>query len=562
MRRLFLILGIFLVYWLRRRWVALLLKLRQPEYVIRIQRVIAVPMQDGKILAADHYQPRSPGSYPTVLIRSPYGRNPKASAFGWLLAFFACRFAERGYHVIVQDVRGRFDSDGDFWPYFNEKADGLATIDWLNRQPWFNGVIGLWGGSYLGIVQWTIAADAPQVKAIAPSITGSDLYDILFPDEVLDLGLAMRWMALFQALDRNRKRPIIASLSMLQQVEWRIAPALAHLPVDEGDHIALGEYVAFFHQWLDHTDRDDPMWQEVHRAFHPEQITIPVNLFGGWYDFFLRALLNDYARLRQAGHDPYLTIGPWHHFSAILSFEDLREGLRWFDYHLQERACALREKPVRIYVMGANEWREYESWPPPAQSTCLYLAGGHRLQAQPATTRIVTTYRYDPENPTPAVGGTQFGLCGGSRDNRDLEARSDVITFTADPLDHPLEVIGPVRLALYVRSSLENTDFFGRLCDVYPDGRSINLCDGLFRVKPDCGQRQPSGCLYIEIDMWATAHRFKAGHRIRLHVSSGAHPRWMRNLGTGEMGERTCVADQTIYHDADHPSALVLPVCR
>lgn len=547
-----------------RRWIyAFVLNLRRPRYGVRVRHDLPMLTYDGLKLTADHYRPSRAGTYPTILIRSPYGRNRRASIFGGLLAFVAQRFAERGYHVIVQDVRGRFDSEGIFYPYFNEQADGLATLEWLADQPWFDGQVALWGGSYLGIVQWVIAAESPLVKAMVPSITASDLRSILYPDDSVDLGLMLRWPVIFHLLDQYRNLPRMMSLLMLRQTEQAVAPALTHLPLVEDDDIVVGHRVAYFREWLDNS-RVSELWQSAAMQMRVQDIAAPAHLIGGWYDFFLRAQLEDYASLKAAGRIPYLTIGPWHHFEVIFSLVEVREGLDWFDAHLKHQFHRLRAAPVRLYVMGADEWRDYASWPPPATPTAYYLQAAGQLRAdEPAVFSRPDTYRYDPGDPTPVRGGTLFGADAGPCDNRPLEARADVLTYTSPPLTTPLDVIGHVRARLYVQSSLAHTDFFARLCDVDPAGRSTNLCDGLFRVEPGKGAPQPDGSLCIEVDMWATACRFQPGHRIRLQVSSGAHPRWNRNFGTSDpIGE--CVelraAQQTIYHDTEHPSALLLPV--
>jgi hypothetical protein len=568
LKRLLLLVGLALgaglvLLRLYRYIVGRLLGLTLPLYHTKVIPSLRVPMPDGIPLATDLYSPTQAGSYPTILIRCPYGRNRHAGAVGVLMAFLARRFAERGYHVVLQDVRGRFDSPGVFDPYFNEKQDGLATLDWLARQPWFNGKVGLWGPSYLGIAQWAIAADSPLIQAMMPITTGSRLYDILYPDGALDLALVMRWMALFQALDRNRGKPLLLSLPIFHQVEKAVAPAFRHLPVQEADTVVVGDEVPFYRKWLAHDDPMAPLWQEVRQDMKVDQVKAPVHLVGGWYDFFLRATLHDYATLKAAGQTPYLTIGSWSHFSrAMVTLDALREGLAWFDAHLKGQQRRLRAKPVRLFVMGLNRWREMDEWPPPCQETRYYLHDKHRLNTRPPQDDLETDhYCYDPADPTPYAGGAEFSVWAGPRDNRELEARPDVLKYTTAALHQAVEVIGPVCLELYVRSSLDYTDFFGRVCDVYPDGRSINVCDGLFRVLPGKGEPQPDGSLRIELDLWATAYRFQSGHRIRLLVASGAHPRWMRNLGTGQQfGAEMKVAEQTVYHDSLHPSALVLPV--
>jgi putative CocE/NonD family hydrolase len=284
--------------------------------------------------------------------------------------------------------------------------------------------------------------------------------------------------------------------------------------------------------------------------------------------------LADYARLAEAGRDPHLTIGPWYHADARYLVEAVRQALDWFDVHLKGQREKQRARPVRVYVMGAEEWRDFEIWPPPALRIRYYLREGQRLSIEPPVNgEYPDRYRYDPADPTPNFSGPLINLPQGAvRDNRELEARSDVLTYSTAPLDRDLDVIGPVCLELFTQSTATHTDFYGRLCDVYPDGKSLNVCDGLMRVQPGPQVAHPEmkgrvtargTYLQIEIDLWATAYRFKRGHCLRLIVSSAAHPRWLRNLGTAEpIGTATTmvVADQTILHDRQHPSALILPV--
>ncbi len=566
MKRILLILGVLiaLAYTLRRRIYALALRLSPVEQGVKVEPGLRVPMPDGVTLAADHYAPSQPGDYPTILIRSPYGRSERFGGFGLLLAFFAQRFAERGYHVIVQDTRGRFESGGVFDPYMTEKEDGLATLDWLAEQRWYNHVAAMWGPSYLGIVQWLLACDSPEIKALVPTVTGTNLFQIVYPDGALDLGLAMRWMGIFQGFDRNIRQLPHETLLMLGQVERDVVPAFEHLPLIDCDSAALGETVPFYQTWLEHHHEDDDLWREALDAVHIDSIDAPVHLVGGWYDFFLRAMLDDYARLKAAGRHPYLTIGAWTHLDPRALVIAAREGIDWYDAHLKGDRSHLRDQPVRLFVMGANQWRDLDEYPPPSTPTRYYL-GDPLCTRLPPVESEPDHYTYDPSDPTPAVGGTQFGLLGGARDNRALERRADVLVYTSERLRELVEVIGAVRLELYVDSTCDFTDFFGRVCDLHPDGKSINLCDGLFRIEPGKGEPQPDGSLRIEIDLWATGHVFRKGHAIRLIVASGAHPRWSRNLGTGEplpTGTIMCPAMQTVYHDRAHPSALVLPVIR
>jgi putative CocE/NonD family hydrolase len=283
-----------------------------------------------------------------------------------------------------------------------------------------------------------------------------------------------------------------------------------------------------------------------------------------WHDIFLNGQLADYEALCKAGQSPYLTIGPWTHMDLAVQWETLRQSLDWFDAQLKGQLEKLRPRPVRLYVMGANEWRDFDSWPPPARLTPHYLGANGRLTSTLASTDSPPDhYTYNPADPTPNVGGALLSRHAGSKDNRELEARADVLTYTSDPLTEPLTIIGPIWLTLYVQSSLAYTDFVGRLCDVQPDGRSLNICDGFLRIEPIQGTAMSDGTHCIELPLTPTAYQFQPGHSIRLQVASGAHPYIARNLGTGELlthGTEMVTADQTIFHDTSHPSHLSLPV--
>jgi putative CocE/NonD family hydrolase len=558
------------IYHYRRALLARLLKLPPPRYGVRVLRDIPVSMPDGVRLFTDHYFPKAAGDFPTILIRTPYGRGRESAlGSGYPLGELPAQcFAERGYHVTVQGARGCFDSGGDFCPHANEALDGQAAVDWITHQPWFKGVLGTWGPSYLGYAQWATASAAPAyLNAMLVMIASSENFGVSHPDGAFGLETRLRWSHGVHSQKRMHRRPLRDKLA--HRLFGGEGPSLQasfdHLPLLEADAVAAGEPIPFYRDLLTHNQPDDLFWAARDQSDAVAQVTAPVHLIGGWYDYYLRGLLRDYATLKAAGRQPHLTIGPWFHAHPGGLMAGLREGVTWFDAQLKGDRRGLRQKPVRIYLMGADEWRDLDDFPPPARETRYYLHAGARLAAIPAAgDSPPDRYRYDPADPTPALGGALLAFQGaGPQDNRPLEARSDVLCYTTAPLARDLDVIGPVRLELFVRSSLAYTDFFGRLCDVAPDGRSTNICDGLFRVEPGRGHAQPDGTLRVEIDMWATAQRFRRGHRIRLQVASGAHPRWSRNLGTGEAvatGVRMNVADQTVYHDAAHPSALVLPI--
>lgn len=551
------------LYRLRRRVINLALRLPAPENGVCVQRDIQIPMTDGCVLRADHYIPQTGAPAPTILIRTIYGRGREAGWMGLFSIFLAQRIAEHGYHVVVQNTRGSYDSEGRLEPFVNEAPDGRDTLAWIGRQPWFNGALGAWGPSYLGYVQWALAGNAPPyLKALAPSIITTRLDASIFPDGAFALEAMLRWVSFLDAAGISaRHSPWLVGPRFAWQ-ERRLQRAFQRLPLTTTDAVATGRPISYYRDWLSHPSLGDSYWNERDLNGILPNLRLPVLLVSGWYDFLLRGLLDDYRTLRASGQQPYLTVGPWTHLGPALGRAALREGLVWFDHVLKGDPDGLRHKPVRIYVMGSG-WRELDDWPPPASDTRLYLEAGDHLAAhRPERDSQPDRYRYDPADPTPSIGGPLFSNQAGMKDNRCLEARADVLTYTTDPLAADVEVIGAPRLELFVRSTLEHTDFFGRICEVQPDGTSLNVCDGLLRLTPGTRAPQSDGCLRIEIPLWPTAYRFRAGGRLRLQVSSGAHPRWSRNVGTGEPLATAVVmqaAEQEVFHDAAHPSALVLP---
>jgi putative CocE/NonD family hydrolase len=567
-RTILAILGLLIAY--RYRWPILgwLLRLPPVRYEVGLTRDIPVPMPDGVTLMTDHYYPQADGKFPTILMRSVYGRGDDSVFPLTVVTKMLCRFgAERGYNVISQTTRGRTDSGGIFEPFVDARPDGLATLEWIARQPWFDGSVGMVGASYGGYIQWAVAADAPPyLKALVPFIITTRVQETMFPNGALGLDTSLRWMRMLDIMARKGQQPGWKLALQLRPdvTETDLAEAFNHLPFVEADALVTGAPLDYYRNWIERSDPDDPRWEGIDHSNAPARAGMPVHLIGGWYDMFLGGMLQDYAAMKAAGRAPYLTLGPWAHTSLPGFIAAARESLIWMDAQLKGDTTRLRKKHVRIYVMGADEWREMDAWPPPSTPARYYLHEQHGLSTEiPGMVSQPDCYRYDPAHPTPTLGGPLLMRPCGPMDNRPLEVRPDVLAYSTQTLERSVEVIGAVKLELYVRSSLAHTDFFARLCDVHQDGRSINMCEGLFRIEPGKGEPQPDGSLRIEIDMWATAHRFKSGHCIRLLVSSGSHPRWSRNLGTGEplaTGTRMQCAEQTIYHDSAHPSALVLSV--
>jgi putative CocE/NonD family hydrolase len=527
---------------------------------IAITRNIEVPMPDGVVLLADHYAPRRTRGRPTILVRTPYGRG---GLFGSL---YARPFAERGYQVLIQSCRGTDGSGGQFAYVRHEHEDGLATIAWIKRQPWFAGNLAMTGVSYLGFVQWAVAADAgSDLKALVPQMTTSDGNHHRFPSGSFTLETSLDWSTMMTEQAATGLRLGLGSLLSQQRRRRKIEDAFLSLPLAKADVATIGRPSAIFQSVLAHGP-DDPYWDPVDFSNRVSEVVPPVSLMAGWYDLFLDWQLKDYQKLRAAGRQPHLLIGPWVHGQPGSASLMMNGTLAWLDAHLRNDRSRLRDAPVRLLVMGTKEWREFADWPPPSTVGCWYLQPRGGLAPSIAPASDPDHYRYDPANPTPSVGGNSLGNPKrmGPKDNRALEARPDVLVYTSAPLEHDLEIIGPVSAELYIHSSLEHTDFFARLCVVETSGKSVNLCDGIVRLP--AGESAPvsaDGSRHIRIDLWSTAYHFRPGERIRLQVSSGAHPRFARNLGTGEplgTGTTLRVADQTVYHDPDHPSLIMLPV--
>jgi uncharacterized protein len=511
-----------------------------------IERDLPVPMPDGTVLLADRWAPRTGGDkLPVALMRSPYGRG------ALITAGMVRPLAERGFQVILQSVRGTFGSGGAFEPMRNEREDGLATLEWVLKQPWFGDSIVLVGLSYLGYVQWAVADRLPpEVKAMIPQVTDSALTLDFLRADGYSLETPFGWGVLIAGQERR--------LGMVRGLleGGRTRRALSTLPLAEADVAAIGRRSGYIQDILRH-DADDPYWAAIDHRGRVAETTVPVSSVGGWYDIFLPGQLRDFSVLQAAGRTARLTVGPWTHLSmdGTMMREALEFGL----------ACARGAElpprgPVRLYVMGEEAWRDFASWPPPGYSPRPFYLGpdGTLAAGQPAAESAPDGYRYDPADPTPAVGGVRMVRDGAGRvDNTALEARPDVLTYTTPPLESDVEVIGEVSAQIWFRSSLPQADVFVRLCDVDPGGTSWNVCDGLVSLSA------ADETAAATVRLWPTAYRFAAGHRIRVQVASGSFPRYARNPGAGEpraSATRLVAADQSVYHDPERPSAINLPV--
>ncbi|GAA3976873.1 CocE/NonD family hydrolase [Actinomadura viridis] len=527
-----------------------------------VERDLRVTMRDGATLLADRYVPagvRRPP--PTILVRTPYGRRGPASFLNGL------PLVPFGFQLVVQSARGTFGSEGEFDPLGCERDDGLATVEWLREQPWFGGSFAMYGASYLGYSAWALAAEAgPELRAMSLQITASSFRDAAYVGGSFALESTLSWTTLTH---RQQQAPFGMLTAPLVSRRRAVRAARTGRPLSELDVLTGGAPMRFYQDLLAaHHDPGSAYWLKRDFSGTVGEVAAPVSLLGGWYDVFLPWQVKDYLALRAAGQRPYLTIGPWWHTDARHGLVSFRDSLAWFRAHLHGDFSGLRPAPVRVYLTGAREWRDYDDWPPPGmrQERWHLHAGGGLGQDGPQTAPA-SAYRFEPTHPTPALGGPS--LLGNSRpvDNRPLEKRPDVLVFSSPVLKEDLDVIGPVMADLFVRSDREHTDFIVRLCDVGPDGTSRNVCEGGLRLDPGRPAADKpvgtDGVRRVAIDLWPTGHRFRRGHRVRVHVTSGAYPKVAVNPGTGEplATARTSVpAHQEVFHDPDHPSALLLPV--
>jgi putative CocE/NonD family hydrolase len=537
---------------------------------------VAVPMRDGVRLSANIFRPEGAGRYPTILVRTPYGKRADISAS-------YAPFVEHGYAVVVQDVRGRYESEGTFRPLEQEPADGDDTLNWIARQPWSDGKIGMLGGSYLGIVQWKVATlNNPHLKAIFPAVSGCDDYRDRFysPGGAMKLGQRLLWMS--ENLRAPRFHPDFSKFVL-------------HLPLRTADVAATGQTSEMFQEAVAHPVYDS-FWKSISVREQLDKIRVPVFSVGGWFDNFVESDLEAYGRLRKNSGVDRILIGPWAHNKAT-KLEGVDFGpdsnpplggiqLQWFDQFLKGKDTPLlSQAPVRVFVMGSNRWLEAREWPPRARQERFYLesrghantlAGDGKLElsapAEATSGGGADRFVFDPEDPVPTDGGA--ACCNpkvfpwGPKDQRVVERRRDVLVYSTAALRKDVEVVGPVRVVLYAATSARDTDFTAKLVDVFPDGRAQNLTDGILRLryrrsleKPELAR--PGEICKMTIDAGVTGNVFQKGHRIRMEISSSNFPRFDRNPNTGEAAADATElrrAAQTVYHDARRRSYLLLPV--
>jgi len=571
---------------------------------------VPATMRDGTILRANVYRPAGEGKWPVLLTRLPYGKDFPLSAS----VLEPGQVARRGYVVIVQDTRGRFSSGGEWDPMRNEALDGVDTIEWAAKLPYSSGSVGMYGASYFGFTQWSAAVhNPPALKAMVPFVTWNDpLNGVQFRGGALELGVMANWqlnMGLNVLMRRHANDPEVLGQAisiLVKEMDAMGTQGYSSLPLKEFGPIKQQDVAPAFFEAIEtpmSRERSEPM---TILGKH-ENVTVPTFNVGGWYDIFLRDTISNFTIMRQHGCTPEarqskLLIGPWTHgaytnavgefnfgFGASIAFIDLQIDfvslqVRWFDHWLKGIDTGmLREAPIKLFVMGANTWRDEQEWPlARAIDTRYYLhSDGHAntlggdgmLSTDAPGAEPSDQYAYDPANPVKTRGGALLmapEFPAGPFDQRSTEGRVDVLVYTTPPLEQDIEVTGPILVHLWAASSAPDTDFVARLVDVHPGGYAQNLTDGIIRTRyRNFAQGEapslikPGKAYEYEIDLWATSNVFKAGHRIRLDVTSSNFPRWDRNPNTGRdfgADAELAVAHQTILHDREHPSFVILPV--
>ncbi|UCG50727.1 MAG: CocE/NonD family hydrolase [Candidatus Latescibacterota bacterium] len=533
-----------------------------------------VPMSDGTQLASDLYLPESGAPFPTIVIRTPYGKDQ--------MKVFAEFFATNGYAVVVQDVRGKWASEGEIVPFVDEQQDGVETLDWIVEQEWSNGDIGMWGSSYLSYCALTVAeAQHPALKTIF-SNSGW-----LNGDKINSPGGALHWMLMLPWTLHE------ATLKTRSLQNYDLDELFRHVPLKDV---------------MASVGINDPVWENpdtlsVMDVYDCSDIKIPIFHLTGWYDFVHPSALFVYETVRAAtSHPQRLLVGPWVHDQlwtpytqvgdqdlgdeSVMGIEQLNGlALTWFDHWLKGAGDeVMTEPPIKLFVLGENKWHTFEEWPPRNVSyePWFLTSGGNantrhgdgELIAKPSDeTPGLDTFVFDPMDPVPTTGGANFHFFPdrlGIRDQREVEDRDDVLVYTSAPVTEELLVIGPVTAVIHVSTDGKDTDFTAKLVEIREDGYAANIVEGIirasFRNSRDQADLLEPGRIYeLKIDLGATALAIKPNHRIRLEISSSNFPKYDRNPNTGEhpwTAVEYRAAKQTVYHGSEHPSRVVLPVVK
>jgi len=555
---IFLGIPVWLLYQLLPTILANQIGLRDAQYAVFIKKQVGVKMPDGEVLYADIYNPENLNPAPTILVRIPLDNNIK----GMMMSNIVGRlWAERGYNVVIQGIRGRFHSTGKHIPFIYERSDGIATLKWLNQQPWHNGKTGMWGGSYFGYTQWVLSdQDILGLKALLTQISSSSNYSMFYPGGAFSFESALFW-----------------ATRSYSTVDTPFPYAELKKGYDKPPMIRADEYVVteipFYKDWVTHTGFDT-YWKSVDGIDRSKRLKVPALMMAGWYDPFLRSQIQDYENIIHYAdltirNECRLIIGPWSHAETKVmpdGYEDMNYRLAsiapsidWYDKQLKG-VNVPKSLPVKIFVMGINQWR-YEETFPLARTiyTSYYLNRADKLSVQCPEGAIVQKYLYDPANPVPSIGGAILGERAGPKRQNELKKRSDILFYESDPLKENVEVTGKIKLILYVSTNVVNTDFTAKLIDVYPDGSEYNISEGILRTSfygKDVVKK-------IEIELNPTSNAFLKGHKIQLAISSSNYPKYSLNYNTGGLNyneTKGIIAEQKIYSGKSYCSELILPV--
>ena len=554
----------------------------EPSYAVDTQLDVKVPMRDGVNLSADIYLPRAHNRFPTVLIRTPYSNNTND------MIQKARRLANNGYACVVQDTRGRWDSEGEYYPFHPEAADGYDSQEWIGSQPWSSGKIGMSGASYLGLVQWLSAPMRNQfLTCLAPRVIAGDFYDgVVHPGGAVHLNVMGTW----------GMRTSGRTAQSIDDLNW--AETFHTLPLSKFDQ-ATGRDLQFWTEWMKHENYDN-YWDTINVEKKWHEIVVPAFNMSGWFDLYGKHAFTNFNGLRQQGGSSdarrsKVIVGPWTHLLSVSQqVGDIDFGthslanleameMRWFDHWLKGTNNGIvDEPPVRIFVMGINRWRDEHEWPLArtdwqrwymhSAGKANSLQGDGQLNPELPGDEPSDHFVYNPHIPVQTLGGAT--CCNpelvpwGPRDQRPAEARSDVLRYTSNPLPTNTEITGPIMVVLYAITDARDTDWTAKLVDVWPSGYAMNLCDGIIRARFREGFGNPTlltpNKIYkYEIDLAVTSMMFGAGHRIRVEISSSNFPRFDRNLNTGASiatGTEIRVARQEVKHSRAHPSHIILPV--
>ena len=550
---------------------------------VTVEMNVMVPMHDGVKLAMDIYRPKhATGKLPAVLTILPYGTdNSMFRQLGKL-------FARHGYVFLAEDCRGIQHSQGKFFPLVYDWDDAHDTLAWIEQQPWFDGNLGMWGGSYFGYTQWEAAPDSPMLKAMVPLFTSPNMHQMVINGGALEYIMVEGWLTDMKAQIQDKKIQPEFSTGFYNQPLRDVKPLDIAMLYSNPELLEQDPMVLLNHPG------DSEFARPTNFSGYYSKVSAPALLVAGWFDQFEQPQLDDFVKIRAEGKGDAkksrLIVGPWTHGLPSSKFEEskyagvrfyAKETFAWYERWLKGVPNgAENEAPVKIFIMGENQWRDEQEWPlARTQYTKYYVHSSGPANARSGKGTVSTTapgpepadrLSYDPRNPVPTKGGTFQPFTGhpaGSFDQSEMLKRDDVLFFQTEPLTQGVEVTGPISVKLYAASSAKDTDFVAMLLDVHPDGTAWYIQDGCIRARYRDGYQKPTliepGQVYeYTIDLWSTSNYFLPGHRIAVEITSSNFPQYDRNTNAGGEGgpDNIFVAEQTIYHDQEHPSHVLLPV--